>query len=283
MFVICQRSEFCLSIKELVKNHYSEYGRNEWERLTRHPYRRLEFDTTMHFLKKHLPRKGVILDAGGGPGRYTIELAKRGYDIVLLDLTPRLLDIARDQIKKAKVESQVKQIIEGSVDDLSMFDDDTFDAVICLGGALGHLVLQKHRQNAADELVRVARNNAPIFISVIGRLAVLMNTIVYLWPELETDPDIWRKYVLTGDYLGEYEFTACHFYLPEELQDEFKDKATILEMAGLEGMFSTHAKEYDEVYQRGKYNKVLREIHLQTCTQPSIVAVSEHFMMICKK
>jgi ubiquinone/menaquinone biosynthesis C-methylase UbiE len=237
----------------------------------------------MHFLKKYLPKKGLVLDAGGGPGRYTIELAKLGYDIVLLDLTPKMLDIAREQIKKAKVESQVNQIIEGSVDDLSMFDDNVFNAVICLGGPLGHLVLQKQRQKAADELVRVAKYNAPIFVSVIGRLAVLMNTIVYLWPELETDPDIWRKYVLTGDYFGEYEFTACHFYHPEELKDEFKDKTQILELVGLEGMFSTHTKEYNEIYNMGKYSKILREIHLKTCTQPSLVAISEHFMMICKK
>lgn len=92
-----------------------------------------------------------------------------------------------------------------------MFKENTFDAVICLGGPLGHLVHKKQREKAADELVRVTRYNAPIFVSVIGRLAVLMNTIVYLWPELEKDPDIWRKYVGTGDYLGEYGFTACNF------------------------------------------------------------------------
>jgi hypothetical protein len=38
----------------------------------------------MHFLEKYLPKKGLVLDAGGGPGRYTIELAKKGYDVVLL-------------------------------------------------------------------------------------------------------------------------------------------------------------------------------------------------------
>jgi hypothetical protein len=104
-----------------------------------------------------------------------------------------------------------------------------------------------------------------------------------LGPELETDPDIWRKYALTGDYLGEYDFTACHFYLPEELKAEFKDKARILEMVGLEGIFSTHSKEYNEVYELGKYNELLTEIHLKTCTNPSIVGISEHFMIICKK
>jgi S-adenosylmethionine-dependent methyltransferase len=270
-------------IKELVRKCYAKNAVVEWERLIKHPYHRLELDTTMHFLKKYLPKKGLVLDAGGGPGRYTIELAKLGYDIILLDLTANLLEMAREQIMRENVESKVKQIIEGSVDNLSMFEDDTFDAVICLGGPLCHLVHKKQRQKAADELVRVAKHNAPIFVSVIGRLAVLMNTIVYLWPELEKDPDVWRKYVMTGDYFGEYEFTACHFYIPEELEAEFKGKTKILEMVGLEGIFSTHAKEYNEVHEMQRHNEILWETHLKTCTHPSIVAISEHFMLICRK
>ncbi len=206
-----------------------------------------------------------------------------GYDVILLDLSPKLLEIAREQIGKANVESRVKQTIEGSVDNLSMFEDDTFDAVICLGGPLSHLVHRKQRQKAADELVRVAKDNAPIFVSVIGRLAVLMNTIVYLWPELEKDPDIWREYVMTGDYLGEYGFTACHFYIPEELEAEFRGKTEILEIVGFEGIFSTHTKEYNEVHEMRRYNEILWETHLKTCTHPSIAAISEHFMLICKK
>jgi len=269
-------------IKELVRKHYSEYGIKEWERLTRHPYHRLEFDTTMHFLKKYFPKKGLVLDAGGGPGRYSIELSKMGYDVILLDLAPKLLEIAKEQIREAGVEYKVKLVIEGSIDDLSMFKDNTFDAVICLGGALNHLVYRKQRQKAVDELVRVAKCNAPIFVSVIGKLAVLMNTIVHLWPELELAPDIWRKSVTTGDYFGGYSFTACHFYLPDELEAEFKGKARVLGMVGLEGMFSTHTKEYNEVYAMKKYNKILGEMHLKTCTNPNIVGISEHFMIICR-
>lgn len=270
-------------IKKMVKKHYTEYGMREWVRLSGHPYRQLEFDTTMHFLKKYLPEKGLILDAGGGPGRYTIELAKMGWNVILLDLTPKLLQIARERIKEAEVEKQVKQVIEGSIDNLYMFEDESFDAVLCLGGPLNHLVYKKNRQNAAKELVRVAKSNAPVFVSVIGRLAVLMNTVVFVWPELEADPDVWRKYVMTGDYFGDYEFTASHFYLSEELKGEFMDMTQILEMIGLEGMFSTHAKEYDRVYEMGKYNKILWETHLKTCTNPNIVSISEHFMLVCMR
>jgi len=59
-------------VKEAVRKHYSEYGIKEWERLSKHPYNRLEFDTTMYFLKQYLPRKGLVLDAGGGPGEGTL-------------------------------------------------------------------------------------------------------------------------------------------------------------------------------------------------------------------
>ena len=57
-------------VKKLVKSYYADYGIKEWKRLARDPYHQLEIDTTMHFLNKYLPKKGLILDAGGGPGRY---------------------------------------------------------------------------------------------------------------------------------------------------------------------------------------------------------------------
>lgn len=269
--------------EKLVKKFYKGWARKEWARLVKDPYHRLEFDTTLHFLKKHLPKKGLILDAGGGPGRYTIELAKRGYDVILLDLTPELLEIAKRQIKKLKLQNRVKEVVEGSIVDLSRFADNRFDAVLCLGGTLSHVVNKKQRIKAISELIRVAKKSAPIFVSVIGRLAVCINSIYYLWPEMLEAPDIYRKYTIKGDYFGEYGYAPFHFYLPEELKKEFETKTRVLEMIGLEGIFSTHQRRYNKVYKLKKYNKILWETHLKTCTNPSIVGISEHFMIICRK
>lgn len=247
-------------------------------------YHQLEFDTTIHFLKKHLPKSGLILDAGGGPGRYTIELVKLGYDVVLFDITPELLEIARKQIKRAKAQDKVKQIVQGSIDDLSIFGNNTFDAVICLGGTLSHIVNKEQREKAIDELIRVAKRNAPILVSAIGRLALLVSALVRFPEEIE-NKKIFNGYRDTGDYYGGYGFAPCHFFLPEELQKSFeKRKIKVIGMVGLEGLSTTHPKETKRLFKNyPKAWKIWWETHLKTCTHPNVVGISEHFLIICRK
>lgn len=274
-----------MNYEHSVKEYYSKSGTGEWERLVKDPYHQLEFETTMHFLRKYLPGEGLILDAGGGPGRYTIELAKIGYNVVLLDLTPELLEIAKRRIKKVGVQRNVKQIIEGSIDDLSIFESSSFDGVICLGGVLSHIVDKKKRERAIDELIRVAKKNAPIFISVIGRLAVLMGQLVDFPDSIKSRPDIFVKIGESGNYSGELGFAPAHFYLPEELKEELdKRDIEVLGMVGLEGLASTHREELNNFY--SNYQEVWGlwwETHLKTCAHPSVVGISEHFMIICRK
>jgi 2-polyprenyl-3-methyl-5-hydroxy-6-metoxy-1,4-benzoquinol methylase len=150
-------------VEEIVKDWFTKKAIYEWQRLQRNPYHQIEFIVTMHFLEKYLPKDGLVLDAGGGPGRYTIELAKRGYDVVLLDLVPEMLKVARRKIKKAGVLGRVKQFVQGSIEDLSMFTDETFDAVLCLGAPLCHVLNAKQREKAAAELVRVAKKRSTDF------------------------------------------------------------------------------------------------------------------------
>lgn len=266
--------------KKLVKEYYTDVH-NEWNRLVKDAYHRLEFDTTLFFLKKYLPKKGLILDAGGGPGRYAIKLAKQGYDVVLLDITPANLKFAKRQIKKAKVQNGVKEVVEGSIVDLSRFADNTFDGVICLGGPLSHVLDKKERNKAIRELIRVAKKNAPIFVSVMSRLSVLVDELRF---QREIEHPFFKRVRDTGSYPGGYEFTACHFFLPEELKHVFaKMKVKILEMVGLEGVGSHFQEEINKLAKNKKRWKVWLETHYKTCTHPVVVGISEHILIICKK
>jgi hypothetical protein len=88
----------------------------------------------------------------------------------------------------------------------------------------------------------------------------------------------------TGNIDGTTGFTACHFYLPEELRQEFDlDTVEFVTLAGLEGLGSNH---------RGMINKLARNdqrwadwlvTHYETCTHPSVVGLSEHMLIVVRK
>jgi ubiquinone/menaquinone biosynthesis C-methylase UbiE len=270
--------------EELVRKYYSEQGVKEWKRLALDPYHKLEFDTTMHFIRKYLPeKKGLVLDAGGGPGRYTIELCKMGHEVVLLDMSPEMLRIAKRQIKKHGVQKKVRQSLQGSIDDLSMFENETFNCTLCLGAPLAHIMDPTRREKAIDELKRVTKKDSHIFISVIGRYAVVVTELVRLPKEIELET--FHRIRDTGDYYGGYGFAPCHFYTPEELKKTLEKKQIkILETVGLEGLASGHPKETNKLARKQpKAWKEWWKTHLKTCTNPTSVGISEHFMAICKK
>src|SRR5262245_8006038 len=119
--------------KDAVRAYYANFGEREWQRLTNPDDGAVEFALTKELLAHYLPSFGRILDLGAGPGRYTIWLAQRGYQVVLADLSPDLLAIARTQIAAAGVSKQVEAIVEADACDLSRWPDASFDAVLCLG------------------------------------------------------------------------------------------------------------------------------------------------------
>ncbi|MCW3993489.1 MAG: class I SAM-dependent methyltransferase [Candidatus Bathyarchaeota archaeon] len=270
-------------IGEMVKEWFAKTARGEWRRLQRDPYHKIEFIVTMHFLEKYLPRHGLVLDAGGGPGRYTIELAKRGYDVVLLDFVPEMLELAKKRIRRAGVLRKVKQFVQGSVEDLSIFPNERFDAVLCLGAPLCHLLNANQREKAVKELVRVAKKEAPIFVSVISRIGLLRSILVEFPHEMQYA----KHHLEVGDYVPGLQgegFTAAHWFLPEELHGLFeKHDVKMLEMAGLEGLSSHHEKKTNRLSKDKEKWKMWMEILLKTCTHPSVVGSSEHFLLVCRK
>ncbi len=270
-------------VEREIKEWFTKTSRGEWRRLQRDPYHKIEFIVTMHFLEKYLPKEGLLLDAGGGPGRYTIELAKRGYKIVLLDLVPEMLEFAKRRARKAGVLGNVKSFVQGSIEDMSVFSENMFDAVLCLGGPLCHLLNTEQREKAVAELLRVATRGAPLFVSVISRVGLLKSILVEFPQEMEYARHHWE----VGDYMpglhGEG-FTAAHWFMLEELQLLFERyNAETVELAGLEGLSSHHRKETNRLYKDQQKWMMWIEILLKTCTEPSVVGSSEHFLIVFRK
>lgn len=117
-------------------------------------------------LKKHLPRNknAKILDAAGGTGRVTLPLAKMGFRLILCDVSPRMLFVAKQKMLREGMLDKV-DILECDIRKLD-FADEIFDFVLCWNGAI----------EAIKELIRVTKKGGGISMFLVNRLRGAIDT-----------------------------------------------------------------------------------------------------------
>src|SRR5580693_3273328 len=104
-----------------------------WERRRDEPEQRELVRRIADELANVVAPPGPIADLGCGPGAYALALARRGYEVVGIDGSPRMVEVARTRAARDKVDATFE------VDDVSVrlrFADAS------LGGVAAILVLQ---------------------------------------------------------------------------------------------------------------------------------------------
>ena len=85
-----------------IAESYSSNPEGEHSRLERH---QLEHELTWRYLEHYLPPQGSILEIGAATGRYTLALARRGYQLTAVDLSAALLEKCRENLVDAGLAS----------------------------------------------------------------------------------------------------------------------------------------------------------------------------------
>lgn len=235
-------------VRAAVEKLYDSNPQREWERAERH---RTEFAITLRALLQHLPPAPCrVLDCGGGPGRYAIELARLGYEVTLFDLSAGNLALARQkaaavQPAAAAIQPEAEGGValaaydQGTALDLSRYGDGSFDAVLLMG-PLYHLLDEEERLRALSEARRVVKPGGPLFAAFITRFAVHRDAAAHYFTEPLALPGLYETIEQTGQLPPrEGVGFVAYFAHPDEVEPLMRRAGLeVDEILGVEGYVS---------------------------------------------
>ncbi len=259
-----------------VQDFYDRIVAYEWSRLDHYV---LEFQVTRHYLARYLPPPPArILDAGGGPGRYALLLAQQGYDVFLVDLSPRCITWAREQFANAHVKVQAEV---GDVRDLHRFAEGEFDAALLLG-PLYHLPDLEDRHMAITELRRVLRSGGKAFTMMLTRAAAIYEGF-NRWPEGILDHSGVQRLMATGSGFNfeknPHDFEGVYCAHPSEVLPLHESHGfRTLALVGCEGVLGGRREALDQM--TPELQTAWVQLMLEMCEDPSILGAAERLLYV---
>lgn len=184
-------------------------------------YHKITLDNIQRFLPKE--KDVPILDAGGGTGIWSIELARIGYHVVLTDISQGMLEKARKKVSELKLDNMI-EIKVSNICTMSEFKDNQFAMVLCEGDPLSYC---GNHHAATKELVRVVRRGGRVIASVDNSLSALS------WLRDKNDREAVQRLLETGEVVMPQEREefcyVIHAFTPEELRELFESNGLSVE------------------------------------------------------
>jgi ubiquinone/menaquinone biosynthesis C-methylase UbiE len=246
---------------------------------------RLERERTLEFLRRFLPAPpAVILDVGGGPGAYACWLARQGYQVHLIDVTPLHVELAKEASLR-QPEAPLASVNIGDACSLS-WQEEFADAVL-LFGPLYHLTDRDKRLRALREAHRVLKPGGILLGVGISRFASTMDGIRR---GLLKDPqfaDIVNGDLKDGHHRNptgnrEY-FMDTFFHHPNELRSEAEDAGfSFVDVFGLEGP-GWLVSDFDEWWNSNDRRELLLGIARKLEAEPTLLGLSAHLVVAARK
>ena len=204
---------------------FDEYGEQEWTRFERGVTPAPSIAIHTQILEGYVRPGDKVLDAGCGPGRFTLELLRLGSHVTALDISPGQLELLRARVPDIEA-------VVGDVTDLSRFPDDAFDVTVCFGGPLSYVVDRAER--AIAELARVTRPGGHLLVSVMGLAGAVIHYAPILVELARRDGPAKSLEVARTGVLPEgegYGHLAMRMYLWEELEELLAPHGEVVEGA----------------------------------------------------
>ncbi|TYB92640.1 MAG: class I SAM-dependent methyltransferase [Kosmotoga sp.] len=251
------------------KKYYDEIA-EFYDSMYEEPYWYLYHNLLEKLIMAQKP-KGNILDIGTGTGRWAIYLAKKGNNIKAIDISKKMLSVAKQKANAAEIDMD---FLEASGEELP-FSDNYFNVVTAFGDVLSYT---DDFEKMLKEVKRVLVPGGKLLATVDNGYAFLHDFVSNA--EMNNARNLYenRKKVVIGDsQVSKYSFLTRPFF-PEEIETIVKRfDMHLIDLAGVvvfypyvEKRLSNHIDE-------------ITEWEYAFCRKQELLGRCEHLFFCAKK
>ena len=259
-----------MSYLEEYYNSYNEEGRL----LSQHG--QVEYLTTMKYIRECLSEisEPTILEVGAGTGRYSVTLAKQGYQVTAVELIPHNLELLKSKLDG----SEPVTAIQGNALDLSVFSNASFSLTMLLG-PMYHLYTREDKVKALAEALRVTKPGGYILV------AYCMNepTVIQYVFGLNHLQEVMELNMITPDWHCISEPKEIFELVRTEdiasLDAEFPVER--IKLIATDGA-TNYKREFIDAMDEETFTKWM-EYHFSICERQDLIGASHHTLDILKK
>ena len=269
-FENCRRRMMENSFLEQYYNLYDEDGRLESK------HGKVEFITTMKYIHDYVKPGAKVLEVGAGTGRYSIALSREGYQVQAMELIEHNIEVFKSKL----MDNEHIDIKQGNALDLSVYDNNSFDAVLILG-PMYHLYNEEDKVQVLNEAKRILKKDGYIFV------AYCMNepTIIQ-WAFADDGNNMLESLsnnMLTDDFACISKPADLFELVRVEDIERLSEKCelTRIKFIGTD-MFSNYIKERIEEWSDEVYEIYLK-YHFSICERSDVIGLSNHTLDILVK
>lgn len=264
-------------MKNYVVENYENY--QEEKRLTTNNARKIEFITTTRIMDECFHKPMKILDCAAGTGIYAFYLADKGHQVTATDITPRHVEIIRNTLRTKAYEIDTAVL---DATDMSIFPDDSFDAVLNMG-PFYHLLTREQREKCISESLRVLKKGGLLFTAYIPRYYVFQ--YVAMSDNKYLDKDLADQIIQTGILRHDDEkcfWTDTYYSSKTEMEQLYSEKELeIIDHFAQDGLTPQFSKKVDS-WTKEQF-QIWCEYHYSVCRESSVLGASNHCIITGRK
>jgi len=257
-----------------VKSFYRRLAARYDELASASNYKKVYDEITWRLTEPFLPSNGLVLDAGGGTGRWAVPMAERGLKVIVYDISKEMLRIAARKVEDMGL-GHLISTIQGDIRRIK-YPDNTFDFILAEGDPISYC---GNPEKAVQELTRVLKPNCYISAGVDNLYSIAFTMLNVENEDVEKIESLLKTKRIYVKDLGFYTWA----FTPKDLRELFvRFGMEVVKIAGKPILYQGKPETSYLFKDSNKVHKLI-EIELGLCQELTLLGLGGHLHIVAKK